>query len=233
VLEPIDDHALDHGPRHTAPGSERFCPVTGVRAPVTQMIRFVLAPDGSVVADLKRRLPGRGVWIVGTRQAVRAAIGRKVFARSFKREVRVPPDLLDSVERLMEQAALDALSIAHKAGRVAIGTTRAEAAIAREPVLAVLHAREAARNGAQTLSAALRQRCAGHDVAVVDAFASARLDLALGRPNVIHAALLAGSESETFLARAARLERFRTEAMEERGAMSARVRNAKNWERNG
>jgi hypothetical protein len=35
------------------------------------------------------------------------------------------------------------------------------------------------------------------------------LDLALGRSNVIHAALLAGPESETFLARAARLDRFR------------------------
>jgi uncharacterized protein len=228
VLAPIDGHALDHGPRHTAPGSERFCAVTGVRAPVMEMIRFVLAPDGSVVPDLKRRLPGRGVWIMGTRQALHAAIGRKVFARSFKREVRVPPDLLDSVERLMEQAALDALSITHKAGRVAIGATRAEAAIAREPVLAVLHAREAAPNAAQNVTTALRQRCA-----VVEAFASARLDLALGRPNVIHAALLAGPESETFLARVARLERFRTEAKEERGMMSNRVRNAKNWERNG
>jgi len=32
----------------------------------------------------------------------------------------------------------------------------------------------------------------------------------LGRSNVIHAALLAGPESETFLARIDRLERFRT-----------------------
>jgi hypothetical protein len=55
------------------------------------------------------------------------------------------------------------------------------------------------------------------------------LDLALGRPNVVHAALLAGPESETFLARAARLDRFRTEAKQERGVMSKRVRSAKNW----
>jgi hypothetical protein len=67
------------------------------------------------------------------------------------------------------------------------------------------------------------------DVAVVEAFASSRLDLALGRPNVVHAALLAGPESETFLARAARLDRFRTEAKQERGVMSKRVRSAKNW----
>jgi hypothetical protein len=145
----------------------------------------------------------------------------------------MPPDLLDRVERLMEKAGLDALSMAHKAGRVAIGATRAEAAMAREPVLAILHAREAASDGAKNLAAAFRRRWPGRDVAVVEAFASTRLDLALGRPNVVHAALLAGPESETFLARAARLERFRTEAQEERGMMSNRVRSAKNWERNG
>jgi hypothetical protein len=34
------------------------------------------------------------------------------------------------------------------------------------------------------------------------------LDLALGRSNVVHAALLAGPANDTFLARFARLERF-------------------------
>jgi hypothetical protein len=36
------------------------------------------------------------------------------------------------------------------------------------------------------------------------------LDLALGRSNVVHAALLAGPASDTFLARSQRLERFLT-----------------------
>ena len=47
-------------------------------------------------------------------------------------------------------------------------------------------------------------------VAVIDTFTSAQLDLALGRSNVIHAALLAGRESDTFMARAGLLDRFRT-----------------------
>jgi predicted RNA-binding protein YlxR (DUF448 family) len=229
LLARLDENALDRGPRNTAPGSERFCAVMGVRASAAEMIRFVLGPDGSVVPDIKRRLPGRGVWIMGTRAALSAAIARQVFARSFKRQVRVPPDLIDRIQRLMEQSVLDALSIAHKAGKVVIGGARAQAAIERERVLAILHARDVVQN----LSAAFRQRCPGRNIAVVEAVASARLDLALGRPNVVHAALLAGPESETFLARVTRLERFRAEAEEERGRMSNRVQNAKNWERNG
>jgi hypothetical protein len=45
---------------------------------------------------------------------------------------------------------------------------------------------------------------------MIKTFATAQLDLALGRSNVVHAALLAGPANDTFLARFARLERFRT-----------------------
>ena len=51
---------LDAGPRKRVPGAERFCAATGAVTPVDDMIRFVIAPDGAVVPDLKRRLPGRG-----------------------------------------------------------------------------------------------------------------------------------------------------------------------------
>jgi uncharacterized protein len=233
VLARIENDTLDGGPRKVAPGSERFCAVTGARAPVSEMIRFVLAPNGSVVPDLRRRLPGRGVWIMATRQALRTAIARNAFARSFKREVRIAPDLIDSTERLIEQAALDALSIAHKAGKVAIGAAKTEAALARGPVAGILHAREAATDGMRRLEGALRDCNRAGGIAVVETFASAQLDLALGRSNVIHAALLAGPESKKFLARAAHLERFRTDAKQERAMTSERARNAKNWVRNG
>jgi len=218
MLARMGDDALDGGPRNAPPGSQRFCAATGAIAPVSGMIRFVLAPDGSVVPDLKGRLPGRGIWITATRLALRAAIGRKVFSRSFKREVGIAPDLVESTERLIERAALESLSIAHKAGKVAIGSAKAEAA--RERSVAIVHAREAAPDGARKLAAAVQQSNDANDIAVIEAFTSVQLDLALGRSNVIHAALLAGPESEMFLARAARLERFRSEGTRDRLAAS-------------
>ena len=201
---------LDQGPRKTPPGSERFCAVTGAVTPVASMIRFVVGPDGTVVPDLKRRLPGRGIWITATRQALRSAITRKAFARAFKRDVRLGPDLVETTERLIERAALDALAMCHKAGKVAIGFANADAALARARVVALLNAAEAAPDGTRKLTAALHRRADAAGIAVIDAFTSAQLDLALGRSNVIHAALLAGPESETFLARTARLDYFRT-----------------------
>jgi len=205
------DDGLDLGPRRIAPGSERFCAATGAVTPVDDMIRFVLAPDGTVVPDLKRRLPGRGVWITATRPALRSALGRKAFARSFKREVRVAPDLVESTERLLERSALDALAMAHKAGRTVTGFAKVEAALTRvDRVAALIHAAEAAGDGMRKLTAVLRQRPDAENITIITIFASSQLDLALGRANVVHAVLVAGPETEAFLARLARLERFRT-----------------------
>jgi predicted RNA-binding protein YlxR (DUF448 family) len=210
LARPQND-ACDAGPRDAPPGSERRCAATGTTKPVAEMIRFVLGPDGTAVPDLRRRLPGRGVWITATRDALAKAVARNAFARSFKREVRAAGDLVDTTDRLLERSALQALGIAHKAGRVAIGFAKTEAAIAQGEAVILLHAADAARDGVRKLNDAARR--AGTDrtqIAIVREFTSAQLDLALGRSNVIHAALLAGPESKAFLARAARLKRFRT-----------------------
>jgi hypothetical protein len=93
---------------------------------------------------------------------------------------------------------------------VATGFTRVEAALAQQEVIALLHAAEAAADGVRKLDAARRRQPERGPIVTIGILTSAQLDLALGRPNVIHAALLAGTPSDTFLARLRRLERFRT-----------------------
>jgi uncharacterized protein len=210
VLARNDDAVLDAGPRR-APGSERLCIVTREVKPVSEMLRFVIGPERDAVPDLKRRLPGRGVWVTATRAAVAEAVKRRAFGRAFKAEVRVAPDLPDQVERLLERSALDALSIVHKAGRAVLGFARVERALASEPVVALLHPADAGREGVRKLASAARSRLGekAHDLPVVDRFTAPQLDLAFGRPSVVHAALLAGSTSDGFLARYRNLERFR------------------------
>jgi predicted RNA-binding protein YlxR (DUF448 family) len=205
------DDGLDLGPRRIAPGSERLCAATGEVTPVADMIRFVVAPDGSVVPDLKRRLPGRGIWITATRPALGSALARKAFARSFKRDVRVAGDLVESTERLLERAALDALAMAHKARRAIIGFAKVEAALGRvERIAALIHGSDASPDGVRKHNASLRQRPNAENIVIINTFAISQLDLAFGRANVVHAVLVAGPETEAFLARVVRLQRFRT-----------------------
>ena len=203
---------LDRGTASVAPGMERLCALTRQVKPVGELIRFVVGPAGKVVPDVKRKLPGRGIWISGTYAAVEEAVKRDIFARGFKRDVGVAPDLAAAVERLLERSALDALAIASKAGRVISGFTRVEGAIARDDILALIHAAECAEHGRRKLDAASQRKtkAKSREIAIVALFYGAQLDLALNRPNVVHAALLAGPGSETFLARVARLQRFRT-----------------------
>ena len=216
MLALADNDDTDAGPRQgRSPGkgaTERLCVVTRAVLPIDDLIRFVVGPDGSIVPDLKRRLPGRGAWVTARRAVVDEAVRRKVFARSFKREVKAAPELGALVDHLLENAALDALAMIHKASRVAIGFSKTEAAVASGPVVAILAASDGSPDGARKIAAAAARRETDENpgkVPTITAFTSPQLDLALGRSNVVHAALLAGPASNGFLARCQNLERFR------------------------
>jgi uncharacterized protein len=215
-----DPGELDRGPH--ARERERFCVATRAVQPVSDLIRFVVGPNGEAVPDIKSKLPGRGVWVTATRGALEDAIKRKAFARGFKRDVRLPPDLAARTELLLEQAVLDALGMAQKAGLVAAGFGRTGQALEREDVAALLHAAEASPDGVRKLASAVRHR-PSPPVPVIEFLTSAQLDLALGRPNVVHAALLAGPVSDTFLSRSRRLERFRTGGAGDRGNQAGKA----------
>ena len=210
MLARLDDSLTDHGPKKSGP--ERLCVVTREVKPVDELLRFVAAPGGSVVPDLKRNLPGRGLWVTATRDALTDAVKRKSFAKGFKQDIRAGADLIAQTDSLLERSALDALAIAGKAGQVAAGFMKVEAAIGRSEILALLHAKEAADDGTRKLNAALHRRFAeqaGNFPSISD-FTSQQLDLALGRANVVHAALLAGPAGNSFIARYLRMTRFRT-----------------------
>jgi predicted RNA-binding protein YlxR (DUF448 family) len=178
--------------------------------PVAELIRFVEAPDGTVVPDLKRDLPGRGVWVEATRVAVDKAVNRRLFARAFRKSVEASPGLADLIDGLMVKQALGTFGLARKAGQVVTGFAKVEQAVARERLAGLVHAAEAGSDGVEKLAAALRRRFGGEiGCPVVRIFTAAQLDLALGRSNVIHAALLADRASETFLERVGALARYR------------------------
>jgi predicted RNA-binding protein YlxR (DUF448 family) len=225
-MERLAEHAVTVDEAHAAAAPrERLCIATREVRPVGELMRFVVGPDGSVVPDLKHRLPGRGVWIMARRHLVEEAVRRRMFGRAFKADVSVSAELADELDRLLERSALNALSIAHKAGLVILGFAKVETAVATAPLVALIRARDAGEESGRRLAAALRRRADhGAEGKIVQAFPSAQLDLALGRLNVVHAALLAGRASETFLARWRFLEYFRADTPSNRDCGS-RQRN--------
>lgn len=200
----LDDEA-------TAP--ERTCIVTRKVMEPHELIRFVASPDGSVVPDLRRKLPGRGAWVGARRETVALAVRRNAFARALKREgLKAAPDLPDLVERLMATEAVQAFALANKAGRVITGFEKVEAAILSGGALALLHAREAAADGRRKLGQAVRRRAAAAEdapIAALSPLTGAEMEMALGRHHVIHAALAHGSVGSACLSRCRALIAYR------------------------
>lgn len=192
-------------------GPERTCIVTRQKAPRDALLRFVLAPDGKVVVDLKGSLPGRGVWVTPTRERVAEAVRKKLFARGLKAEAKTSPDLPEIVEDLLVRRAREALSLANKAGQLVTGFGKVEEALQRGRVLAVIHASDAAPDGVRKLSGSVLKAglTGARERKVLSPLPSDDLSLALGRAHVIHAALLDGSAAAACLERLEFLEAYR------------------------
>jgi hypothetical protein len=207
------DPDLDNGPRTDRSATVRMCAVTRQVRPIDELIRFVVSPQGEVVPDLKRKLPGRGLWVSASRQTVAEATRRNQFSKGFKRDVRVLPTLAADTEALLVRGVVEALAMTAKAGQVVSGFSKVEGAIAQGQVQALIHASDGAADGIRKLDAIARQKTGNGDesreIPLATALTSEQLDLALGRSNVIHAAVLAGPASKTFLSRSHVLVRYR------------------------
>lgn len=202
----VDEHGL------AETGSERTCAVTRAVDAPDRLLRFALAPDGSIVPDLDRSLPGRGVWLTPSREIVAKAVSTRAFARSLKQPVTVSADLADRVEALLLRRTSDALSLANKAGRVIAGFQQVDAALEKGAVAVLLHGAEAAADGRGKLDRKFSaiQREKGARAPIVAHLTIEEISLAIGRPSVVHAALIPGGLTERFLRAAERVERYRS-----------------------
>ena len=204
--------ATSDGSRVSARAPLRLCAVSRTPAGPDDLIRFVADPEGTIVPDLARRLPGRGVWVGATRKTVAAAIRQKVFSRGLRQAVSVPDDLPDTIERLMLKRLAEAISLANKAGLLVAGFAKVDALVAQGRAAVLVHAADGAAGGAARLDRKFKALAGPEraERAVVNELTGAELDLAIGRSNVVHAAASEGGASLRILQEAARLRRYRS-----------------------
>jgi uncharacterized protein len=87
------------------------------------LIRFVLSPQGELVADIEAKLPGRGAYTCVSQMCLRAALKQCQFSRAFKREVVTvtPDEMTGQVGAIMQRRILSYIGLANKAGQVISG----------------------------------------------------------------------------------------------------------------
>lgn len=185
-----------------AEGPERKCIVTGEVAPKSGLIRFVVGPEGQVVPDLADKLPGRGIWVSSTREAIETAAKKKLFSRSAKMQVTVPEGLADLVERLQAKRVCELLALARKSGDAVAGYEKVKDMLAKEEASTLIQASDGSERGKSKLSTPYRGNFIGW-------LTADELGLAFGRETVIHAALGTGGLSKRVVEEAARLRGLR------------------------
>ncbi len=185
---------------------ERMCIVTREVKDETELLRFVASPQGDIVPDLARKLPGRGVWVTLEKAKVEEAVKRGLFARGLKMPVKADHGLADQVGLVLRRQASSHLSLARKAGQAVMGFTKVEEALRKGRVALLFHAPSGADDGVRKLD-----RLAGTTTKVCNFLPGDDLDLAFGRANVVHAAVAEGglaARLSFYVARYARYEGF-------------------------
>ena len=192
----------------------RMCIVTRQSGTPETLIRFVAGPDGRVVPDLKKQLPGRGCWVTAERAVLEKAIAKKLFARGLKKtDVIAGPELADEVDRLLSMQLGGMMNLARKAAQFISGASKVEQAVRGLAALATFHAVDAAADGVRKIDQARKAMSFvvndGQEIPSFRFFTEAEMEVLLGQNAFIHAAALAGQAGEGVVKRANMLERYR------------------------
>ena len=191
MTAPADIAIQGPAPRTLAQAArERRDIVSGQVMDEAALVRFVAGPDGAVVPDLARKLPGRGMWVAADRASVAAATKKGLFARSAKAKLSASPDLPDQVEALLRRRVLDGLGLAKRAGDLISGFEKVAAALGAGKAAWLIEAADGAADGRRKISNVARK--SPNPPQVLGLFTAEELGLALGGENVIHTAFLAG-----------------------------------------
>ena len=194
---------------------QRRCIVTGEITPDQRLIRFVLAPDGQVVPDVAAKLPGRGLWVSASRAAIAEAVEKKLFARAAKAPAQASPDLAERAEKALVARMSGDLGLARRSGALVLGFDNVLRALESPKAPALLiDASDGAADGKRKLYNAAHAR--GVKPHLITCLTSAELGLALGRENVIHAAVQPGGLAERLVFDAERLQGLRVRSGNER-----------------
>ena len=190
---------------------ERRCIVHGETGSKDGLIRFVIGPEDQVVPDLAERLPGRGIWVTSARDAVETAAAKGLFAKAARTKAVAGESLADEVEALLAKRAANALGLARKAGALVAGFEKVMAEISAGRLVALIEARDGSDDGMRKMTGALKTRYDALQKPAAPVFRalwSDEMGLALGRANVVHAALTQGSMKTKVLGDLARLESY-------------------------
>ena len=162
------------------------------------MIRFVIGPEATVVPDLARKLPGRGIWLSAKADVVETARTKGAFARASRGKVVVPPDLLATIETGLTRRVVEFLGLARRAGQAVCGFAKVREMIGTGRCGLVVEALDGSADERARL-------VSGTALEVVTPLDAATLGAAFGRDHIVHVGVAPGRLAGAIATESARL----------------------------
>ena len=181
----------------------RKCIVSGESQSKSGLIRFVVGPDATIVPDLLSRLPGRGIYVTASREALEKAVKKGLFSRAARQQVKTPDGLVDLIEGLLARRVVDLVSMSRKAGQAVTGFEKVKEWLVKGQAMVLIQANDGSERGREKL------RPPQGPESLISCLSAGELGLAFGRERAIHAALAAGGLERRVVEEAARLAGLR------------------------
>lgn len=143
------------------------------------LVRYVSAPDGSLLVDYQHKLPGRGSYTCLNKKCMTQAVQRKAFLRSLK-NAQLNVDVEQLISSLQEQVTarvLNLIGMARKANLVSSGSQLVISSLKNPRDIAwVLMAKDIT----QGVGSKVRERTTRANVPLIECFDKAAIGQALG-----------------------------------------------------
>lgn len=181
---------------------ERKCIVSGDAQSKLGLIRFVVGPDGQIVADILGKLPGRGLWVSANRASLDEAVQKGLFSKAARQKVTVPEGLIQDIEAQLARRTVDLISLARKGGTAVAGYEKVKDWLLKDYADVLVQSSDGSERGKSKLSTP-------YGGVFIGWLTSDELGLAFGRQTVIHAALASGGLTSRIVEEAQRLKGVR------------------------
>ena len=105
--------------------AKRTCIITGQTDDSSNLIRFVISPDGSLAPDLAEKLPGRGAYLLPKPEYIRESFKKNKFAKHIEFKKKLSLEEVDAfialVGNLLQRRFVEQISLARRQGSAIAG----------------------------------------------------------------------------------------------------------------
>ncbi len=182
--------------------TERKCIVSGEVKPKEDLLRFTLTPDGNVVPDLKKKLPGKGVYVSCSKALLEQAVAKNLFTKAFKQKAKAESGLANLTGEILRKTGLESVNLARKAGVMLGGFDKIIEALRKGKILFLLEATDAGADGHEKMLSAAK------GLKVFALYDTKTTDEALGKINAVHSAFVKSDMADKAYSDFLRIENF-------------------------